>query len=235
VTNFDAQFASGSEPTGYISRLALDGTIESLQWVSGLNAPTGICIRGESLYTLERRTLTEIDLASGEIVERYPIPGVEFPNDLAADSSGNIYITDTRPSSHIDSRVYRFSNGEFEIWLDDGIDRSNGAFIHGNELLVGNSGDGFLKAVDLTSKNITKVTSLGAGVIDGIRVDNDGNYLVSHWAGQVYQVSPDGQVVEILDLMGERLNTADFEFIRERDLLVIPTFLGNRVVAYRLH
>jgi sugar lactone lactonase YvrE len=182
---------------------------------------------------LERHTLTEIDLESGTIVERYPIPDGEFPNDLSIDSTGDIYITDTRPSSRSDSRIYRFSNGEFEVWLDEGIDRSNGAFIHRDKLLVGNSGDGFLKSVDLATKDITKVTSLGTGVIDGIRVDSNGNYLVSHWAGQVYLVSPDGTVVEILDLMADRLNTADFELVG--DLLVIPTYLGNRVVAYRLN
>jgi len=234
VTNFDAQFSSTSEFTGYISRMSLDGEIEELKWVSGLNAPTGMAIHDSRLYTLERRNLTEIDLQSGAIVERYSIPDVEFPNDLSIDFEGNIYITDTRPSSRSDSRIYRFSNGEFEVWLDEGIDRSNGVFIHNNVLLVGNSGDGFLKAVDLATQNTTNVTSLGAGVIDGIRVDNDGNYLVSHWAGQVYLVSPGGQVMEILDLMGERLNTADFEFVRDRNLLVVPTYLGNKVVAYRL-
>jgi sugar lactone lactonase YvrE len=234
VTNFDARFGSTTEFTGYISRVSLDGEIEELKWVSGLNAPTGMAIHNSRLYTLERRHLTEIDLRSGEIVERYAIPDVEFPNDLSIDSNGNIYITDTRPSSRADSRIYRFRNGEFEIWLNEGIDRSNGAFVHNNALLVGNSGDGFLKAVDLATKSMSNVTSLGAGVIDGIRADNDGNYLVSHWAGQVYLVDLDGRVIEILDLMGDRLNTADFEFVRDRNLLVIPTYLGNRVVAYRL-
>jgi len=234
VTSFDAQFASTSEPTGYISRVTLDGAIQDQKWVTGLNAPTGMSIYNDLLYALERGSLTEIDPDNGEVVQRYPIPDVEFPNDLSIDADGNIYITDTRPSSHADSRIYRFKDGEFDVWLSEGIDGSNGAFVHEDKLLVGNSGDGFLKAVDLATKNITRVTCLGAGVIDGIRVDNDGNYLVSHWAGQVYSITPDGQVVEILDTMTERLNTADFEFVRDRELLVIPTFLGNRLVAYRI-
>ena len=70
---------------------------------------------------------------------------------------------------------------------------------------------------------------MGAGIIDGIRVDNQGRLLVSHWEGQTYVITDDGQLTRVLDTMPERLNTADFEFIVARGLLIIPTFLGNRV------
>lgn len=107
--------------------------------------------------------------------------------------------------------------------------------LHGNELLIGNSGDGLLKAVDIEHKSLRDIACFGAGVIDGIRLDNDGNYLVSKWDGQVFSVSPDGDVVEIVDTMADGLNTADFEYLPEQNLLVIPTFLGNKVVAYRVN
>jgi sugar lactone lactonase YvrE len=71
-------------------------------------------------------------------------------------------------------------------------------------------------------------------VLDGIKVDTDGSYFVSHWEGQVYRVGPDGVPVEVLDLMPEGMNTADFEYIADRRLLIVPTFLGNRVIAYRV-
>jgi hypothetical protein len=71
-------------------------------------------------------------------------------------------------------------------------------------------------------------------VLDGIAVDREGNYLVSHWEGQLYRVTPSGEVVEILDLMPLGLNTAAFEYLPEQNLLVLPTFGGNQVVAYRL-
>jgi sugar lactone lactonase YvrE len=235
VTNFDAMYGATEDFTGYISKLSLDGEVEELKWITGLNAPAGIAIYRDKLYTLERGFLTEIDIARGEILERYEVPGSDFVNDLAIDGEGNIYISDTSPSSHIDSRIYRFKDGVFQVWLDGPeIYRSNGLFIHENELLVGNTGDGIFKAVDLTDKTVRNITSLGAGVIDGIRVDNKGNYIVSHWEGQTYVISPSGEVVEVLDTMGERLNSADFEYIREQNLLLIPTFLGNRVTAYRL-
>ncbi len=55
--------------------------------------------------------------------------------------------------------------------------------------------------------------------------------MVSHWEGQVYRISPAGEV-EILDTLPAAMNSADFELIPEKDLLVVPAFTDNRVVAY---
>lgn len=107
-------------------------------------------------------------------------------------------------------------------------------YVDGDRLLIGNSGDGFLKAADLETKRIEKIVSLGAGVIDGIRVDGEGDYIVSQWQGRVYVVSPGGEVVEVLDTGLDRINSADFEYIPKSRLVVIPTFSENRVMAYRL-
>ncbi|MFH1755454.1 MAG: SMP-30/gluconolactonase/LRE family protein [Candidatus Latescibacterota bacterium] len=239
VSNFDNRYnasaTSEDQYTGYISKIKLNGEIEQLKWVSGLHAPCGLGIYHDKLYTVERNNLTEIDIETGKIENRYPVPGADFMNDLVIDSDGNIFISDTSPSSPGDSRIYRCKDGKVDVWMDGiGISRANGLFIHDGKLLVGNSGDGCLKSVDLRDKRITTVTSLGAGTIDGIRVDAAGNYLVSHWEGRTYVVSPEGDVTQILDTMGEGLNSADFEFIMDKKLLIIPTFTGNKVVAYRL-
>jgi len=87
--------------------------------------------------------------------------------------------------------------------------------------------------VDVKTRSITAVTCLGAGVIDGIRPAGDGSYLVSHWEGRVFSVSPSGRVVELMDAAGQ-FNTADFEYLTDHRLLIVPTFVDNRVVAYRL-
>lgn len=239
VTNFDSKFKKNATKiedfTGYISKVKMNGEIENLEWVTGLHALTGLNFYQDKLYTVERTNLTEIDIESGKILKRYPLPGCDFPNDIAVDSAGNIYISDTSPSSHIDSRIYKFKDDKFEVWLNsDEIIRANGLFIQENNLIVGNTGDGCLKSIDLANKKITKIACLGARVIDGIRVDNQGNFLVSHWEGQTYLVSPSGQVVKILDTMPAKINSADFEFIKEKNLLIIPTFTDNRVMAYRL-
>jgi hypothetical protein len=237
VSNFDNSYrpdASGpDEYTGFISRVNLDGEIVELKWIPQLHAPCGLGIFEEKLYTVERGFLTEIDIEKGRILNRYPIPGSDFLNDLTIDTEGNIYISDTSPTYRPGSRIYRFSDGRVKVWAEgEHINWANGLFFHDNRLLLGNSGDGCLKSIDIATKRIEKVTCLGAGVVDGIKVTAGGEYLVSHWEGQLYLVSGDAEVTTLFDTIG-MYNCADFEFVADKNLLIIPTFVDNRVMAYR--
>ena len=236
VTSFDNQYDTANKDedqfTGYISKVTLDGEIETLRWISHLSAPCGKGIYRDRLYTVERGFLTEIDIESGTILKRYPVTGSDFLNDLVIDAQGNTYMSDTSPSNRLDSRIYKFADGEIEVWeRGHEIDRTNGLFVHGDYLLVGNTGDGCLQSIHLSTKKINTITCLGAGVVDGIRVDNDGNYLVSHREGQLYVVSPDGYVTEVPDTLPQGQNVADFEFIKDKNLIIIPTFVANGIVA----
>lgn len=234
VSSFDNDFSVKPEPSGYISILGLDGEILRHRWVEGLHAPTGMDIWRDTLFVAEREALVAIQLPGGEIAGRWPIPDPVFPNDLVIDDQGTIYISDTRTDDWADSRVYRFRNGEFDVFANEGISRANGLWIVDGWLLVGSSGDGFLKRVELGTGRIETVTSLGAGIIDGIRDDSEGNLLVSRWEGQIFRISPDGRVTEILDALPGGWNTADFEYLPEDGLLLIPTFIENRVRAVRV-
>ncbi len=91
-----------------------------------------------------------------------------------------------------------------------------------------------LKRVDLATGKMEGILSFGAGILDGIRVDEGGNFLISHWEGKVYRISPVGELVEILDAAPQRWNTADFEYLTKERLLLIPTFTDNRVRAVRV-
>ena len=72
------------------------------------------------------------------------------------------------------------------------------------------------------------------GFIDGIRPDGRGNLLVSLWKGKIYRVNKDGDIKLILHTTNKGLYSADFEYIPKKDLLIIPTFYKNKVIAYTL-
>ena len=52
--------------------------------------------------------------------------------------------------------------------------------------------------------------------------------------GYILGVTPAGEVTTILDLTAPGTYIADFDYVPERNLLVFPTFLDNRVIAYRM-
>lgn len=230
VSNYDGYVPSNGQGKQSVSKLTLDGDIVDLEWASGLNNPTGMTIFRNKLYVVERRNLVEIDLDSGQIKQRYPVPQPVFLNDVAADDSGNLYISDS--NKHV---IYRLSGGSIEEWLKhDGIRNPNGLHVVGEKLVVGNNGDHCLKAIDIETKKIATLVNLGAGIIDGIQSDKQGNLIVTHWEGKVYRINPEGEVEKLLDVSVPKTNTADFAYFEERGLFVFPTFTGNRVLTYRM-
>ena len=216
---------------GFISKLSVDGKIQVLEWCTGLNAPKGAAIHGDKFYVSDIDHLVEIDLNTGKILTRYPAQSAHFLNDVAADALGNVYVSD---SSQENSLIYKLTKGIMTVWLKgEEIDRPNGLHMGKDRLLVGNSGDGTIKAVDLADKKIHFIARVGSG-IDGLRPDGKGNYFVSDWKGKTALVSPTGQVIEILNTTETGINAADLEYIINEKLLLIPTFFDNRVMAYKV-
>lgn len=220
-------FSSGNE---YISRISLAGEVLDREWVAGLNRPTGMAIQNGRLWVVDRRNLIEIDMDAGEIAMSHPIPGAKFPNDVSFDSDGRAYISDT--ARHC---IHRYTDGEFEIWLEgDMIDQPNGMLVDGTRLLFGNQGDGCLKSVDLVTREVQKLACFGDDSnIDGLRPDGRGGFIVSDFAGRVFQVSAAGEITEWLNTTASGAYSADLEYIPERGLLIVPGLYDNRLSAYR--
>jgi sugar lactone lactonase YvrE len=216
---------------GFISKVSLDGKIEVLKWATGLNAPKGSAIHGERLYVSDIDQLIEIDLKTGKISAKYQAAGAQFLNDVATDASGNVYVTDMSSQNSV---IYKLTQGEMTVWLKGSeISNPNGLYMEEKRLVVGNSGDGSLKAINLSDKKITTLTKVGSG-IDGLRSDGKGNYFISDWKGKTSLVTASGQVIVLIDTTSSKINSADLEYIKAKGLLLIPTFFDNRVMAYKV-
>jgi sugar lactone lactonase YvrE len=230
VSNYDAYNPSRGAGRQHISKLTSEGKVAALQWISGLNNPTGLAVRDGRLYAIERAGLVEIDISSAKIVSRTALPGAGVPNDVAVADNGDVFISDSRKNC-----IYKVSGGRAEEWLNSpAIAAPNGVHILQEKLIVGTNGDGCLKAVDLATKDVSVLANLGQGTIDGLESDREGNLLVSHNEGRLFRVSPDGRVETILDTTALRMNIADFTYAPGRNIVVFPTFTDSRVAAFRL-
>ena len=229
VSNYDGYNPSRGEGRQAISRVSADGSTIDEDWVAGLRNPVGIKVWGDRLWVAERTGLAVIDIEAGTILERHEVePG--FPNDVTLDEEGRVYLSDSRRGV-----VYRFADGEFEEWLSGFEVRSpNGLHVMGNELFIGVNGDHCVKAADLETGELRTVANLGPGIIDGIGDDGNGNLVVSHWQGRVFRIAPDGGVTKLLDTSVPVTQSADIAVVPETGMLLVPTFLGDRLAAYRI-
>lgn len=231
--------AGEADGNGYISKLSTGGEILEAQWVTGLDAPKGLAISSGKLFVSDIAQLVEIDMASGQVTNRYAGADAKFLNDVAADDAGNIYVSDM-----MTNRIYRLSGGEFSVWLDDaGLEHPNGLHAEGGNLIVGSWGvmtDGFKTAVPGHLKTVSmkngSIKSLGSGTpvgnLDGVESDGKGNYYVTDWmAGKLLHIMPSGKATAVLEL-GQ--GSADHEIIADKGLLIIPMMMMNKVVAYQI-
>ncbi len=216
---------------GFISKLSVDGKMIKLKWATGLNAPKGAAIFGNCLYVSDIDRLVEIDLSTGNIAKTYRAENAVFLNDVVTDAKGNVYISDM---SETNSVIYKLVNDKMTIWLKGkDIKNPNGLHMEKDRLMVGNSGDGKLKAIGLSTKAVQTIATVGRG-IDGLRPNGKGGYFVSDWKGKTSLVKPTGSVSILKDTSDMKINSADLEYIISKNLLLIPTFFDNRIVAYRV-
>jgi len=230
VSNFD-QFNQGDPNIKqHLSKLNMKGEVMELNWSGELTNPLGMTWYKDRIYSAERKAIAIIDPETGEVTDRIEVSESVFLNDIAIDKKGDIYVSDSRKNV-----IWKCTDQRCEEWLagPEVLD-PNVMYMYEDKLLFGNSGDQWLKSVDLDSKTVSPIAKLGSGFIDGIRPDGEGNLLVSLWEGRLYRVSMDGVVTKILDTTAPGYYIADFEYIPETGIIYIPTFYDNRVVSYKL-
>jgi sugar lactone lactonase YvrE len=215
--------------TSYIAKVGLDGKVIQLKFTDNLNSTKGMGILGKKLYVTEMNQVAEIELATGKIVNRYPVEGAKFLNDIAVDSKkGIVYITDSN-----DSKVWAIDKGKVVLVLSgDPLKGTNGLLFENGQLLIGN-GDGSLLSLNPESKQLSTIAKVGGG-IDGIVALGNKTYMVTEWGGKIWYIHADGTTELKKDTSAEKINSADIGYDPTNKVLFVPTFFHNTVKAYSL-
>lgn len=217
----------GKDGNGFISKLGLDGKVTEAQWVKGMDAPKGMGIANGKLYVTDIDRVHEIDIATGKITKTHKVQGAKFLNDITTDAAGKVYISDSGGGT-----ISIIENGKLSKWIEN-LQGPNGLFAEGGEILTVLWDGKTLNTIDPTSKQLTvKTDSIENG--DGIEAIGNGEYLVSSWNGMVHHIGADWKKTLVLDTRADTVSAADIEYIQEKNLLLIPTFFKNKVVAYEV-
>lgn len=210
---------------GFISILNADGTIKELEWVKNLDAPKGMAVFEGKLYVSDLDRLVEIDQETGRIISRYHAANAVFLNDVAACQNGMIFVSDTRTA-----KIHVLHNGSLRLWMEgEPYETPNGLFTEEGKLYVG---DQHIFEVDVKTKEVRKIIA-DAGGVDGLEKNNQGEFVYSNWPGRIF-IHRDGNSIKLLDTTEQEINTADLDFALKLDLVLVPTFFDNRLVAYKI-
>lgn len=216
---------SEKDGNGFISILNPDGTIKMLEWVKKLNAPKGMAIYEGKLYVADIDQLVEIDIEKGKISKKYDAPGAVFLNDVTVCMNGMVFVSDTRTA-----KIHVLHQGEFKVWMEGEPFKSpNGLLAEKGKLYVG---DENIYEVDILTQKVDLIIE-DAGGVDGLEKNNSGQYIFSNWPGKIF-LNKDGENIKLLDSTEQNINTADIDFAHKYDLVLVPTFFDNRVVAYKI-
>jgi sugar lactone lactonase YvrE len=224
---------------GFIAKLSPDGKMIERQWAKKLNAPTGLAVYDRKLYVADVDQLVEINVASGEIANRYDAKGATFLNDVAVDGEGTVYASDTPTNT-----IWRLKDGSFEPLLaNDALNGPNGLLVQGDTLIVASLGKvpsqgqkGELGGLVTVSMKDLAVKKLGDGApignLDGIELLKPGAYLVTDWAaGALYRINAKGKAERLIDL---NQGSADLTYLPAKKMVLIPMMLDNSLAAYAL-
>jgi hypothetical protein len=232
ISNYDGYRPSGGRNLQSISRLDLSQNKIDEVWLKGLNNPMGMAIDGETLWIVELNALVQVKTHDTEPIVRHIYKKALGLNDIAVDDKGNIFVSDFQAS-----QIFQVSQdrGSLQEWLDsDQIVRPNGIEIVNGQLIVGCNGDSSVKSIDLETKKIKQIARFSEGLIDGIETDGQGHIWISHNQGRLYRITAEGVITKMLDSTNKGIPIANFLIIPHKNLIVVPTFIDNRILIYRL-
>lgn len=209
-----------------ISKIDPEGNIIEFRWIDNLLGPTGVAILKDTLYVVERGRLAKISISEREIKKRIAIEDYGFPNDLAVDENGIVYISDSQKGC-----IYQVKDNQCTLWFNDSlIIGANGLLIQNDLLIVGNKGENNLISISIPEKKITSQVPVSLNNIDGIKEYKDG-YIVS-WLTEILTVDQNGHSKLLLETKNEE--NADFEFLPEENIIIVPMLAANKVIAYKI-
>ena len=237
--------STNGDDVGWVSKLAADGSMIDSRWATDLRHPMGMRVSGKRQWINNTTEIVGLNLDNPDDRIVHPIDGAISLNDLATDSSGHAYVSDS-----MNSRVVRvdLATGENSTYISTLPSSPNGVLVQGDRLYIASWGimsdrpeeraewitktAGDLYWVSLKdSKKSRHIIVPELGNLDGVEIDQKGNIYVSDWeSGKLYKISSGAKMVVDLGQYGQGL--ADIGLNSLTGELVLPVMLSSEVLFF---
>ena len=237
--------STNGDDMGWVSKLAADGSMINSRWATDLRRPMGMRVSGNRLWINNTTEVVGLNLDNPSDRIVHPIDGATSLNDLATDSLGHAYLSDS-----MNSRVVRvdLATGENSTYISTLPSSPNGVLVQGDRLYIASWGvmsdrpeeraewitktAGDLYWVSLKdSKKSRHIIAPELGNLDGVEIDQKGNIYVSDWeSGKLYKISSGTKTVIGLGQYGQGL--ADIGLNLLTGELVLPVMLSSEVLFF---
>lgn len=214
-----------STGSGSVVRLDLNGKVIQKDWVTGLHANMGSALYNGLFFTTDPKGIAVVDVGKAAFVKLIPIEGAQMLNDVAVDSKGVIYVSDTRAA-----RVYRIEGDKATVYLEN-LPGANGLLTVNTDLYV-LTATSFLKAN--ANKEITKIAEGFESGMDGIVMVAENEFILSNYQGILWYVKADGTRQLLLDTRPDHIMSNDIGYNSQTKMLYVPSFRTNRIIAYKV-
>jgi sugar lactone lactonase YvrE len=226
-----------ADNNGYISRMRPDGTIENLRFIAGgtngvtLHSPRGMYIVGDTLWAADFDAVRGFNRRTGAPLASIDFSSIDrdFLNDLAADATGTLYITDTGKN-----KLYRVQGGPTLVVSDSALGAPNGITwdaANRRFLILPYGGAHAVRAWTPGTTTLTDVGTSSGSKFDGIEVLSGGQLLVSSQADSSIHLFVGGKGRPIIHASGP---PADIAVDTRRNRVAIPIVSLNRVEIWDL-
>ena len=239
VGNWGRGPASDTDNNGYISRMKPDGQIETLKFIAGgtnhvvLHAPRGMYIVGDTLWVADADAVRGFNRRTGDKVANYDFSGFDrgFLNDVAADATGTVYVTDTGRN-----KLYKVQGqgGPTVVMADSVLGAPNGITwdAANNRFIIVPFGG--YKGIRAWVPGTTTLTDAGMSTgakYDGVEVLSGGRVLVASQADTSLHLFSGTSGHAIIHTLGP---PADIAVDTKRNRVAVPVVAMNHVEIYDL-
>ena len=211
--------------SGYVTRVMFSGDIIDTLKLNGLNAPKGMVVANNYLYIADIDRVIVYNVEKQELINILVPEGAEFLNDITADADDNVYVSDSKAG-----KVFRISQLNISTFVCDSLSAGvNGLCVADAYIAMGAAN----RIVLINPMNArTKIFANLSFTPDGLKRHNDTTFLASDFVGNIYSVTPKN--CRLLVSARENVNAADFEYIPEQNILIVPTFFNNTIDIYHI-